>query len=162
MKNNIVGRGISGQVSSQMLVRFQSDVVNLHPKAVVILAGTNDIAKNNGQIEPAHVMENIQSMCQLAKANGIVPILASVLPANQYRWSPGINPVNDIRELNNMIKAYAEANKIEYVDYYSTLVNDEYGLSKEHSKDGVHPTVAGYKVMERVVMKSVKKYLTKR
>lgn len=157
--NNFVGRGISGQVSSQMLVRFQEDVINLQPKAVVICCGTNDIALNNGHISLEHILQNIQSMCELARYHKIKPIVCSLLPAKAFKWRPDLKPADDIRRLNEMIKAYAKENKIPYVDYHSALSDEEGGLPLEYSKDGVHPNAAGYAVMESVITPILKKAL---
>lgn len=157
--NNFVGRGISGQVSSQMLVRFQEDVINLHPKVVVICCGTNDIAQNNGPITLEHILHNIKSMCQLARANKIKPVVCSTLPAKGFKWRPDMKPANDIIRLNEMIKAYAQENKIPYVDYHSALKDEENGLPCKYSKDGVHPNAQGYAVMESVIMPVLKKVL---
>ena len=157
--NNFVGRGISGQVSSQMLVRFQEDVINLHPKVVVICCGTNDIAQNNGPITLEHILHNIKSMCQLARANKIKPIVCSTLPAKGFKWRPDMKPANDIIRLNEMIKAFAQENKIPYVDYHSALKDEENGLPRKYSKDGVHPNAQGYAVMESVIMPVLKKVL---
>lgn len=157
--NNFVGRGISGQVSSQMLVRFQEDVINLHPKVVVICCGTNDIAQNNGPITLEHILHNIKSMCQLARANKIKPVVCSTLPAKGFKWRPEMKPANDIIRLNEMIKAFAQENKIPYVDYHSALKDEENGLPRKYSKDGVHPNAQGYAVMESVIMPVLKKVL---
>ena len=157
--NNFVGRGISGQVSSQMLVRFQEDVISLHPKVVVICCGTNDIAQNNGPITLEHILHNIKSMCQLARANKIKPVVCSTLPAQGFKWRPDMKPANDIIRLNEMIKAYAQENKIPYVDYHSALKDEENGLPRKYSKDGVHPNAQGYAVMESVIMPVLKKVL---
>ena len=157
--NNFVGRGISGQVSSQMLVRFQEDVINLHPKVVVICCGTNDIAQNNGYITLEHIVQNIKSMCELARANKIKPIVCSVLPATGFKWRPEMKPANDIIRLNEMIQAYAKANKIPYVDYHSALKDEHNGLPLQYSNDGVHPNAQGYAVMESVIMPILKKAL---
>jgi lysophospholipase L1-like esterase len=154
-----VGRGISGQVSSQMLTRFQEDVINLQPKVVVICCGTNDIAQNNGYISLEHILHNIKSMCELARANKIKPIVCSTLPAKGFKWRPEMKPANDIIRLNEMIKAYAKENKIPYVDYHSALKDEENGLPLKYSKDGVHPNAQGYAVMESVIMPILKKVL---
>ena len=158
-KHNMVGRGISGQTSSQMLVRFQSDVIDLKPKAVVILSGTNDIAKNNGTISLEHVFQNIVSMCQLAKFNGIQPVIASILPCAGFQWRPGVSPAEDIKALNVMLKDYAAKNKIPYVDYHSALADERGGLPASLSKDGCHPNDDAYEIMEKIVLKSISKYL---
>lgn len=154
---NYVGRGISGQTSSQMLVRFRNDVINLNPKAVVILAGTNDIAQNNGPITLENVMNNIISMAELAKAHKIKVYLCSVLPAYEFGWRKGLEPAPKIARLNEMIKEYAAKNKLTYVDYYSKLVDNRGGLPEKYSKDGVHPTEEGYKVMEEILLNALKK-----
>lgn len=157
--NNFVGRGISGQVSSQMLVRFQEDVINLQPKVVVICCGTNDIAQNNGYISLEHILHNIKSMCELARANKIKPVVCSTLPAKRFKWRPDMKPADDIIRLNEMIQAYTKANKIPYVDYHSALKDEENGLPIKYSKDGVHPNAQGYAVMESVIMPILKKVL---
>lgn len=157
--NNFVGRGISGQVSSQMLVRFQSDVIALQPKVVVILCGTNDIAQNNGIITHEHILQNIKSMCELARAHRIKPIVCSLLPAKAFKWRPDLQPAEEIVRMNIMIQQFAKENKIPYVDYYSALVDEEGGLPAIYSKDGVHPNPAGYAVMEKVIMPILKRYL---
>lgn len=154
--NNFVGRGISGQTSCEMLVRFRTDVINLHPKYVVILAGTNDVAQNIGPVDLDVVLGNIISMCQLAKANKIKPVICSVLPASEFGWRPELKPAQDIVKLNSMLQEYAKSNKIKYVDYYSSLVDKDGGLPQKYAKDGVHPTLDGYKVMEKIILRHVK------
>lgn len=154
--HDFVGRGISGQTSSHMLVRFQADVIALKPKYVVILAGTNDIAQNNGTISQEHIMENIRSMCELAMAHRIKPVLCSVLPAARFSWNPALQPAEDIKALNVAIKAYAARKRIPYVDFYSALVDDQGGLPAEYAADGVHPTAEGYAVMENILLKTLK------
>lgn len=153
--NNFVGRGISGQVTSQMLCRFQADVIALRPKIVIIMAGTNDIARNNGYIAHEHILQNLQSMCELAKYHHIRPILCSVLPAAGFRWRPELTPAEDIKRLNQMIKAYAKANKIKYIDYYSALVDERGGLPEEYAADGVHPNNDCYQIMEQILLKKL-------
>ena len=153
--NNFVGRGISGQVTSQMLCRFQADVIALRPKIVIIMAGTNDIARNNGYIAHEHILQNLQSMCELAKYHHIRPILCSVLPAAGFRWRPELTPAEDIKRLNEMIKAYAKANKIKYIDYYSALADEHGGLPKKYAEDGVHPNDICYEIMEQILLKSL-------
>lgn len=155
----VLGRGISGQTSSQMLVRFQSDVVNLKPKAVVILAGTNDIALNNGFISLPHIMQNIKSMAQLASVNGIQPIIASVLPAAKYNWRPTVCPAEEIKKLNDLLQSYALEAGIPYVDYYSALTDGKGGLPTSLSDDGCHPNSNCYEIMEKVVLKHIIDYL---
>ncbi|MGN6178189.1 MAG: GDSL-type esterase/lipase family protein [Mucilaginibacter sp.] len=162
--NDYLSRGIGGQVSSQMLVRFREDVINLHPKAVVIEAGTNDIAENRGPISLENVFGNIVSMCELARASGIKPIIGSVLPASDFSWHRGLNPADKIIELNGMLKEYAAKNHIVYVDYWSALVlPDKKGMKPELTLDGlVHPNLACYKIMEPLVMKGIKETLARK
>ena len=142
-----INRGISGQTTPQMLLRFRCDVINLKPVAVVILAGTNDIAGNTGPSTLEMIEDNLTSMAELAKANGIKVILSSVLPVYEYPWKRGLHPSEKIASLNKWIKNYAEKNKLIYLDYYSHLVDERRGLKTKYSKDGVHPNEAGYKVM---------------
>lgn len=159
--NNYAGRGISGQVSSQMLVRFRQDVINLKPKAVVILTGTNDIAENNGSMSNEGIMNNIISMCELAKANGITPILCSLLPCDHFYWMKNMNiyPAGRIMQMNEMIKAYAKEKGYEYVDYHSTLTDAKGGLPEVYSRDFVHPNKNGYAVMMPIVKKAIDRVL---
>ena len=160
-KNNYIGRGISGQTTSQMLLRFRQDVISLNPEVVVIHAGTNDIAGNRGPITVPEIANNIFTMAELAKAHNIKVVLASVLPASSYSWSPSINPVDKIIQLNSLIKDYAETNDIVYLDYYSPMVNEEKGLIKAYGRDTVHPSVKGYAIMEPLVKKAIKKAMKK-
>ena len=145
-----------------MLVRFQEDVINLHPKAVVILAGINDLARNNGKITVERIFNNIKSMCQLAKANGIAPVIASVLPSYQIPFNKAIFPAKDIIKLNKLLSDYARDNKFTYMDYYSRMVDDRGGLPDRLTHDGVHPTPAGYEVMEQVVEETLADYIDKK
>ncbi|MGA3015225.1 MAG: SGNH/GDSL hydrolase family protein [Bacteroidales bacterium] len=154
-----INRGISGQTSPQMLVRFRADVISLKPVAVVILAGTNDIAGNTGPSTIEMIMDNISSMTEIARANGIKVVLCSVLPAYQYFWKPQVHPAESIVALNDMIKAYASKNKIVYVDYYSSMVDERKGLKTEYTNDGVHPNEAGYQVMVPLVEAGIAKAL---
>lgn len=153
--HNFAGRGISGQTTSQMLVRFRADVIALHPKKVVILAGTNDIALNNGPITLPHILENIISMCELAEHNGIGVVLCSVLPCKAYKWRPEVEPAPIIKQLNAMIKEYATAKGYPYVDYHSALTDEEGGLPAKWSPDGCHPNVEGYLIMEDLLLKTL-------
>lgn len=154
-ENNFIGRGISGQVTSQMLCRFQADVIALRPKMVIIMAGTNDIAQNNGYITLQHILQNIQSMCDLARKHRIKPILCTCLPAIGFTWRPELRPAEDIKQLNRMIQAYAKQEKIQFIDYYSALVDEHGGLPKQYAEDGVHPNMAGYTIMEKILLKNL-------
>ena len=154
--NNFCGRGISGQTSSQMLVRFTADVVELHPKAVVIMAGTNDVAHNDYYVEPEKVVENIIAMCNLAKANGIVPVISSIPPCSEFPWRKEIlNPGQTIVNINKSLKEYADKNGIIYVDYHAALADENLGLPKTLSGDGCHPNPDTYFTMEEMVLKAI-------
>ena len=142
-----VNRGISGQTTPQMLVRFRQDVIDLKPRVVVVLAGTNDIAENTGKTTLKEIGNNIASMSELARANGIAVVLCSVLPASGFPWHPGLEPAPKVQALNAWIKEYAAKSGLVYVDYYSRMVNSEGGLKAELSPDGVHPNRAGYEIM---------------
>jgi len=156
-KENYINRGISSQVTAQILLRFKQDVVELSPKVVVILAGTNDIAENSGPISLEDILGNIKAMAQQAKNNNISVVLCSVLPANDYPWRPGLHPDKKIPELNKMIQAYAADSGCVYLDYFSAMADERNGLPKKYAEDGVHPTKAGYAVMELLVEEGIKK-----
>jgi lysophospholipase L1-like esterase len=160
--NSFVNRGISGQTTPQMLVRFRPDVLELKPKVVVILAGINDIAQNTGPITLEAVMGNIASMATLAKTEGIQVILSSVLPAYDFPWRPGMAPAEKVVALNKMIKDYTDRHKLIYLDYYSPMVDERKGLKTEYSGDGVHPNAAGYAVMKPLVEKAIAQALQKK
>ena len=142
-----VNRGISGQTTPQMLIRFRADVIDLQPKAVVILAGTNDIAGNTGPATINMIADNIISMAELAQANNILVIISSVLPVYDYPWKPGLEPVPKIRKLNDIIKNYANKHEHTYLNYYAAMVDEKKGLKEEYTYDGVHPNKAGYQIM---------------
>jgi len=150
-----VNRGISGQTTPQMLIRFRPDVIALQPKAVVILAGTNDIAGNTGPSTPEMIEDNLMSMADLAKANGIRVVLASILPAADFPWRPGLQPAPKIRDLNRWIKSYCADKGYVYLDYYSAMANEAGGLPRNLSNDGVHPTKAGYDIMAPLAEKAI-------
>lgn len=156
-ENNYIGRGISGQTSYQFLLRFRNDVIQLKPKLVIINAGTNDIAENSGPFDIDITFGNIASMAELAKANKIKVILTSVLPTTGFKWNKELTDVPErIEALNARIKAYAKANKIPYVDYYDPMVSGpERALNPSYSKDGVHPTLDGYLVMEALIKPAI-------
>ena len=159
--NNFVGRGISGQTTAEMLVRFRQDVVALKPRCVVIMAGINDIAGNNGYIALENVMGNIESMCELAKLHKIKVILCSVTPsARKTRYDASVLMSGEIIKLNEMIRSYAEANKIYYLDYHSALSDERGGMPTKWTKDALHPNTACYvSVLEPMVLEAVNKVL---
>lgn len=147
-KNNFLGRGIGGQTSSEMLVRFRQDVIELHPQCVAIMAGTNDIAMNNGYIALENTYQNIVSMCELARFNGIKVLLCSVTPCVRYNWRPQVEPGKIIPRLNAMLRKYADsAEGVEYVDYFSAMADKDNAMLPEYSPEGCHPNGEGYKVM---------------
>lgn len=142
-----VGRGISGQTTPQMLVRFRQDVIALRPAVVVILAGTNDIAGNTGPSTLEMIEDNLASMAELAQANGIRVVLSSVLPVWDYPWKRGVEPAPRIVALNDWMRRYAASRGMVYLDYHSAMADERNGLRAELSGDGVHPNEAGYRVM---------------
>ena len=155
--NNLAGRGISGQVTSHMLVRFRRDVIDLHPKYVVILAGINDIARNNGYISLENTFANIVSMCELAKANKIKPVLCTLVPSAYIRWRPALKDTKEqVAKLNAMIKEYAKAKHYKVVDYATVLADANGETRSDLSGDSVHPNLAGYKIMEEALMKVIR------
>ena len=160
-----VSRGISGQTTSQMLVRFRADVLDLHPQVVVICGGTNDIAQNTGYISLPHILGNLVSMVELARANGIAPVLCSLLPAREFGWRKELEPAPRIIELNAMIREYARRENVPYVDYHAAMSEADGGMVAAYTYDEVHPTAAGYDVMEQIlppvvdaVLKNPKRY----
>ena len=154
--HNFCGRGISGQTSAQMLVRFNDDVIDLHPKAVVIMAGTNDVAHNEYWVSPERVVDNIVAMCNQAQANGIVPIISSIPPCSEFPWRKEIKkPGQTIVDINKSLKAYADANGIVYLDYHSALTDENLGLPKTLSDDGCHPLPDTYFTMEEMVLEAI-------
>ena len=159
IENPFVNRGISGQTTPQMLIRFKSDVVNLNPKSVVILAGINDIAGNTGPISIENTAENIISMAEIALANNIRVFICSTLPALDFPWSPGLNPSSKVIKLNKILKDYCKNKNLEYVDYYSFMSDENGGLKVPEytsADDLVHPNKAGYNVMEKIILKALK------
>jgi lysophospholipase L1-like esterase/dienelactone hydrolase len=160
IKNNYIGRGISGQTSTQLLLRFRQDVLSLNPKAVVLHIGTNDVAENTGPYDPEFTMGNIQSMVEIAKTNGIKVIMASVLPATNFEWRRSVGNRSDmIVDLNKRLKAYADKNKIPFIDYHSAMKNDKNGMNPDLAEDGVHPTMKGFKIMETLAEEAIGKVL---
>ena len=158
--HNYLGRGIGGQTSAHMLVRFQSDVIALQPKVVVIMAGTNDVAHNDFWVAPEEVVNNVVSMCTLAKANGIIPIISSITPCTSFVWRPEIeNAGQTIVEINKSLKAYADANGIVYVDYHSALADENMSFPKALSDDGCHPNPDTYFQMEAMVVEAINEML---
>ena len=146
-----INRGISGQTTPQMVLRFRQDVIALRPRAVVILAGTNDIAGNTGPATLEEIEGNIASMAELASSHGMRVLLCAVLPAKRYPWAPELRPAPRIVALNAWIKNYAMRNRLGFVDFHGPLADAEQGLRPEYSGDGVHPNDAGYAVMQRLI-----------
>ena len=154
-----VNRGIGGQTTPQMVLRFQQDVVALKPAVVLILAGTNDLAGNTGLSTVPMIEDNFRSMVAIAKANGIRVILASVLPVSEYPWRPGLHPAGKIRDVNVWLKGYAAQTGCVYLDYYAALADKDGGMKPGTSKDGVHPTPAGYAVMAPLAQRAIEEAL---
>jgi lysophospholipase L1-like esterase len=154
-----VNRGISGQTTPQMVVRFRQDVIDLHPAAVVILAGTNDVAGNTGPMTPEMTEGNFQSMIDLAKANGIRVIVASITPATDYPWHRGLEPVAKIHVLNTWLQDYCAAHGVTYLDYFSAMADANGGMKPGISVDGVHPNAQGYAIMMPLAQAAIDKAL---
>ena len=158
-EHNYLCRGIGAQTVEQMLARFQADVVDLHPRAVAILAGINNIAGNNGKMELENIAALLKSMCEVAKANNIVPILCSLTPCHHFFWNEEAKPAEDVMKLNAMLKDYATKAGVEYVDYFSKMALPGGEISKEDSEDGCHPTVKGYEKMEAIIVPAIERIL---
>ncbi|NML70988.1 hypothetical protein HHL23_14455 [Chryseobacterium sp. RP-3-3] len=162
-ENNYAGRGISGQTSSQMLLRFQNDVIALKPKLVIINAGTNDIAQNTGVYDQDFTFNNIKAMADIAQSNGIKVIIASVLPAAAFPWRKEITDVTQkVDALNNRLKQYSHNSKLTFIDYNTAMRDEKGGLREGLSKDGIHPNLAGYTIMEPIIKKAINKALGKK
>lgn len=162
-KNNYIGRGIGGQTSAQLLLRFRNDVLALKPKLVVINIGTNDIAENTGPYNEDFTVNNIASMIELAEFSGIKVVLASVLPAASFTWRPQIlKPAEKILKLNETLKKMAAHYQIPYLDYHSKLKNAESGLDFEMANDGVHPTLSCYEIMADLATTLIQQTLGKK
>ena len=154
-----VNRGISGQTTPQMLIRFKQDVVSLHPKIVIICAGTNDIAGNTGPSTLKMIVDNITSMAEVANANNIKVIIASVHPAYDYPWRKGLKPNKKIPALNKLLKTYCQKNNFIYLDYFSAMTDDKNGLRSDLGSDGVHPNRKGYQIMAPLAEAAIEKAL---
>jgi lysophospholipase L1-like esterase len=158
-ENPYICRGIGGQTTPQMLVRFRQDVISLQPNVVLILAGTNDIAGNTGASTLEMIEDNLASMAELANANGIRVVLSSVLPVLDYPWKQGLEPAEKIVTLNTWIKTYCGKKGFIYLDYFTPMANEQHGMKAELTSDGVHCTAAGYKVMEPLAQEAIKQAL---
>lgn len=154
-----VNRGISGQTTPQMVLRFRQDVINLKPSAVVILAGINDIAGNTGPSTIEMIMDNLISMAELAKTNHIKVIFCSVLPAKDFPWRPGLEPAEKVVKLNALLRDYTTEQGLVYVDYFSAMQDGTNGLREDLGYDGVHPNALGYSVMEPLLVEGISKAL---
>ncbi len=159
--NGYIGRGISGQTTPQMLIRFRPDVIDLKAKVVLILAGTNDIAGNTGPSTLEMIEDNLMSMSDLARTNGIRVVFASVLPAYDYHWRPGVQPAPKIAALNEWIQQYVSKTGATYVDFYTPMADSKGGMKPGLSSDGVHPTIAGYGIMDPLAVKAISEALSK-
>ncbi|MDR1584830.1 MAG: SGNH/GDSL hydrolase family protein [Prevotellaceae bacterium] len=160
--NPYVNRGISGQTTPQMLVRFRQDVIQLNPAVVVILAGTNDIAGNTGVSTLEMIQDNLASMAEIAAANGIKVVLSSVLPVYDYPWRKGLEPAEKIVKLNAWIKEYCGEKGFVYLDYHTPMADERKGMIAEYTTDGVHVSSKGYDVMESLAQDAIRKALKKK
>lgn len=157
-----IGRGIGGQTTPQMLIRFRQDVIDLKPRVVVILAGTNDIAGNTGPSTLEMIEDNLASMAELARENGIRVVLSSVLPVYDYPWRPGLEPAPKIIALNKWMKDYAKQHGAVYLDYHSAMADERGGMRSELASDGVHPNEAGYSIMAPLAERAIAEALRQR
>lgn len=155
---NFINRGISGQTTPQMLIRFRQDVIDLKPGVIVILGGTNDIAGNTGPATLNEIFGNLKSMIQLANANGIKVVISSILPVYEYPWNKGKTPADKILNLNRRLKKYAVNHHLAYIDYHTVMKDNRNGLKQELTKDGVHPNKKGYLLMEPLLEKALLTY----
>jgi lysophospholipase L1-like esterase len=144
---DVVDRGISGQTTPQMLARFMQDVVDLHPRVVHIMAGTNDVAGNTGPNSPDDFKNNVRAMVELARANHIALVIGSILPSNAFPWQPKVRPASRIAELNIWLRGFAAQIHAEFVDYHSALKGADDELPAKFSNDGVHPNTTAYAIM---------------
>jgi lysophospholipase L1-like esterase len=149
------GRGIGGQTTPQMLIRFQQDVVALKPQVVVINAGTNDIAGNTGPSSLEMIEDNLKSMAQIAAANGIRVVLASVTPAYDYPWKRGLEPAEKVVSVNSWMKDYCARTGCVYADYFTPMADEKHGMKEGLSRDGIHPTPAGYAIMAPIAERAI-------
>ncbi len=154
--NDTINRGYSGQTTSQMLVRLRTDVINLNPRIVHFMAGTNDLAGNTGPISLEKIKNNIRTICELVQMHGIRIVIGSVPPAKVFSWRAGMKPAEDIRTLNKWLRSYAENSGFVYVDYHSALTDIEGGLSVEYASDGVHPTNLAYGIMANLAASGIR------
>jgi lysophospholipase L1-like esterase len=149
--NGYVGRGISGQTTSQMVLRFHQDVVALKPAVVVVIAGTNDVAENTGPMTDDQIVENLATMVEIARAHGIRPVVGSIPPATSFFWRKEIVPTARIRDLNLKLRAWAQAEKVTYADVWTAMASPDGGMNPAFADDTVHPNDAGYSAMEPIV-----------
>jgi lysophospholipase L1-like esterase len=156
-----IERGISGQTSEQMVLRFHQDVVDLKPEAVILLAGTNDVAQNTGPMTPEMTLDDFRAMLEMARANHIKMVVCSILPAADFRWHPGLAPAPKIRALNQQLKTWADSERLTWVDYYTPMADASGGMKPGLSSDGVHPTPAGYAIMAPLAEAGIVKALAK-
>jgi lysophospholipase L1-like esterase len=154
---DLINRGVGGQTTPRMLVRYRADVLNLKPRVVHLLLGTNDIAGNTGPTSLTRIKEAIMSMAEQASAHGIRVVLASILPAKIYPWNPSVNPVPSILALNQWMKEYAANNGHVYADYYSSLTDGHDAFLKHLASDGIHPNAAGYDVMAPIALDAIQR-----
>lgn len=155
--NGAVGRGISGQTSPQVLLRFYQDVVRLRPKVVHLMVGTNDVAGNTGPSSPEMYTNHIAAMVDLARANGIAVVIGSILPATSFPWRPSVTPAPQVVALNTWLKDFSEARGAIFADYHTALANPEGGINPDLAPDGIHPNAKGYALMEPIARAAIAK-----
>ncbi|RQO57194.1 hypothetical protein DBR47_15260 [Paucibacter sp. KBW04] len=160
MEPGYLSRGISGQTTAQMLLRLRADVLDLRPKVLHLMAGTNDIAGNRGPVSKQDLQANIQSMVELARRHGLRVVLASILPTERFDWRPELKPAQAVREMNTWLRAYAAAQGLVYADYYTPMATESGGLKPELGPDGVHPNEAGYLLMEPIAREAIRRAMS--
>ena len=155
-RNNFVNRGISGQTSPQMLIRFKQDAIHLNPELIIINAGTNDIAGNTGPASPEMIIDNICSMAEIGLRSDIRIALSTILPVYKYTWNEKVTNVPDrILEVNTALQEYSEKHSLIFIDYFSSMVDEKRGLKLAYGVDGVHPTKQGYEEMSNIVKNTI-------
>lgn len=154
-----INRGISGETTAQLLVRFSQDVVHLKPSVVIVLAGINDIAGNTGPATPEMIEDNFAAMAAIAKQNGIKMVIASILPSDRLGWAPSIQPADEVRQINGWLRDFCSTHGLVYLNYYDSLVDSQGGMRQGYSSDGVHPTGKGYAIMAPLAEQAIDRAL---
>lgn len=158
--HGFVGRGISGQTTPQMVLRFHQDVVDLKPAVVLILGGTNDVAENTGPMTDEQIIANLEAMVEMARAHGIKVVIGSVTPATTFFWNPQMHPTARIQALNVKIRAWAASQNLVYADFWSAMAQPDGTTIPDLASDSVHPNAAGYSIMEPIALAAIERALT--